>query len=242
MQLFRQVIIAEPNTLQGKYIMTASINPTSTANSTNQALWPAIIPFIPLINGLVTTVLGGIIVYGITKSTEGNIRSGDFDRAMSPQGKDEAKAKSEEINRYVALIKDAESRNDSSTAKSLRQQLSNAYTDLAGIYTRESAHIIRSNPSLAGATKDLIQALQGTSQEVLKPNTPLSPQAQNPATDDNLALLNAIDKVMPGLTAEQRAAIATEYTVATRAKSSQNTAGQSELPIASNSSGRNSGR
>jgi hypothetical protein len=223
--------------------MTTNTNPPSTANSTDQALWPFLVPLIvPVITGIFTGVLTGVIVYGITKATDNSLRSGDFDRAMSQQGRDDAKNKAEQINRYVALIKDAESRNDSGTANSLRQQLSSAYTDLANIYTRESAHIIRSNPSLAGATKDLIQALQGTSKEVLKPNTPLSPQAQNPATEDNLALLNAIDKVMPGLTSEQRTAIATEYTAANRAKSSQNTAGQSELPLASNSSGRNSGR
>jgi hypothetical protein len=140
---------------------TATTNQRNPENDTRIAMpW-----FVPLV---IIPLVVGVGLYYLNKQQEESIRTGEFERAMSPEARTQYQNKAKEINENIKSLNESIKLDNPAREKQLRQELALQYKDLATIVERDYANIVKNNPTMGDTAKALAKTYDSTSKNITK--------------------------------------------------------------------------
>jgi hypothetical protein len=140
----------------------------------------------------ILTVIGGLIVNGLTEGAKRSLENGDFYKSMSSGAQGEFKEKATEINKCLGDIRTAQSRGDKQLEAKHRRDLSKLYNDSALIVENDLPNMIRNDPKMSEHAKNYVSAMRNTAKSVRKMGTPLPGPQANQASPEGSGQKNAV--------------------------------------------------
>jgi hypothetical protein len=165
-------------------------NPSDKINDINGQQTALPVLLIPAVITVITGIIVGVGTYYLTKEMDSNIRSGQFEKSMSPSAREQYKDKASEINQNIKSLNTAVESGSTTSEKQIRQKLSTQFKELATIVDNDYINIVKNNPSMSDTAKALVKGYNETSKNILKQKGVLNQLTDSGEATPNTVALN----------------------------------------------------